>query len=85
MYSNDVNAIVVRAQVNKIRELPDNPSIVATHSDAKEVFVWHFDRQPHRGDKVQLMPISWAGCLNYDWPSLGGHKRKGKANAAKGV
>ena len=39
-------------QVNKIRELPDNPSIVATHSDSKEIFIWHFDRQPHRGDKV---------------------------------
>jgi len=40
-------------QVNKMRELPENPSIVATHSDAKEVYIWHFDRQPNRAaDKV---------------------------------
>ena len=39
--------------MNKIREIPQQPSIVATHSDAKEVFLWHFDRQPNRSEHVR--------------------------------
>lgn len=33
-------------EVNKIRECPLHPQLVATHSDCPEVFVWNMDRQP---------------------------------------
>ena len=41
------------AQVNKIRELPQHPNVVITHTDAPELFVWSTDQQPNRaGEKV---------------------------------
>lgn len=40
-------------QVNKIRECPQHPSVVVTHTDAPELFAWSTERQPNRqGDKV---------------------------------
>lgn len=51
--------ILHKGEVNKMRELPENPSIVATHSDAKEVYIWNFDRQPNRGaDKKDWKRLS---------------------------
>jgi len=51
--------ILHKGEVNKMRELPENPSIVATHSDAKEVYIWHFDRQPNRAaDKKDWKRLS---------------------------
>ena len=41
------------AQVNKIRECPQHPSLVVTHTDSPELFVWSTERQHNRqGDKV---------------------------------
>jgi hypothetical protein len=36
------------AQVNRIRELPQQPEIVVTHSDCEEVYVWNTRNQPDR-------------------------------------
>jgi hypothetical protein len=47
------------AQVNKIRECPQHPHIVVTHTDAKELYVWDIEKQPNRAtDKVSSF-----GCL----------------------
>eukprot|EP00884_Botryococcus_braunii_P018332 jgi/Botrbrau1/5182/Bobra.0172s0052.1 len=41
-------------EVNKIRELPQNPSIIVTHTDAPELYVWNTERQKNRaGDKKE--------------------------------
>lgn len=39
-------------QVNKIREVPQHADVVVTHTDSKELFVWHTERQPNRKEKV---------------------------------
>ena len=39
-------------QVNKIREVPGHADVVVTHSDSKELYVWHTERQPNRKEKV---------------------------------
>lgn len=35
-------------EVNKIREVPDYESIIVTHTDAPELYVWSLERQPDR-------------------------------------
>jgi hypothetical protein len=35
-------------QVNKIRELPQHPEVLITHTDAPELYVWNIDKQPNR-------------------------------------
>lgn len=35
-------------QVNKIREIPQHPGLVVTHTDAPELLLWNVDKQPHR-------------------------------------
>lgn len=35
-------------EVNKIREVPSHESILVTHTDAAELFVWSLERQPDR-------------------------------------
>ena len=40
-------------QVNKIRECPQEPSVLVTHTDAPELYVWSTERQHNRlGDTV---------------------------------
>jgi len=40
-------------QVNKIREVPHHESVLVTHTDSAEVYVWSLERQPNRAsDKV---------------------------------
>lgn len=34
-------------QVNKIRELPQHPAIIVTHTDAPELYVWNTVTQPN--------------------------------------
>ena len=52
-------------QVNKIREVPQHPHILVTHTDAKELYVWNVLTQPNRAfDKVShsapaLKPENW--------------------------
>lgn len=41
-------------QVNKIRELPQHPAVVVTHTDAPELYVWNTATQPNMTrDKVR--------------------------------
>lgn len=40
-------------QVNKIREVPGHADVVVTHTDSKDLYVWHTERQPNnRKEKV---------------------------------
>ena len=39
--------------MNKIREVPHHESVLVTHTDSAEVYVWSLERQPNRAsDKV---------------------------------
>lgn len=40
--------IIHPGEVNRIRELPQNNNIVATHSDCPEVLIWDVEAQPNR-------------------------------------
>lgn len=47
-------------QVNKIREVPQHPHIVVTHTDKPELYVWNLDTQPNRAsDKVNIPKLSF--------------------------
>ncbi|KAH7842172.1 hypothetical protein Vadar_002254 [Vaccinium darrowii] len=39
--------IIHPGEVNRIRELPQNTNIVATHTDCPEVFIWDVEAQPN--------------------------------------
>ena len=41
-------AILHPGEVNKIREIVQNPAVVVTHSDDPRLFAWNTDRQPDR-------------------------------------
>lgn len=46
-------------QVNKIRELPQHPAVVVTHTDAPELYVWNTVTQPNMTrDKVRHRPYA---------------------------
>ncbi|KAL8171644.1 hypothetical protein V2J09_023448 [Rumex salicifolius] len=40
--------IIHPGEVNRIRELPQNSNIVATHTDSPDVLIWDVDSQPNR-------------------------------------
>ncbi|KAG6543059.1 hypothetical protein Mapa_015555 [Marchantia paleacea] len=40
--------IIHPGEVNRIRELPQNSKIVATHTDSPEVYIWNLETQPNR-------------------------------------
>ncbi|KAJ8750982.1 hypothetical protein K2173_016163 [Erythroxylum novogranatense] len=40
--------IIHPGEVNRIRELPQNSSIVATHTDSPDVLIWDVEAQPNR-------------------------------------
>ncbi|KAI5664701.1 hypothetical protein M9H77_24024 [Catharanthus roseus] len=40
--------IIHPGEVNRIRELPQNKNIVATHTDCPEVLIWDIESQPNR-------------------------------------
>jgi histone-binding protein RBBP4 len=41
-------------QVNKIREVPQHPEVIVTHTDAPELYVWNTQTQPNaQRDKVR--------------------------------
>lgn len=52
-----------RVQVNKIREVPGHSDVVVTHSDSKELYVWHTERQPSRPQALQVLPHVALRCL----------------------
>ncbi|EIE23954.1 WD40 repeat-like protein [Coccomyxa subellipsoidea C-169] len=52
------STIIHPGEVNKIRECPQHPHIVVTHTDAKELYVWDIEKQPNRAtDKLQKLSI----------------------------
>ncbi len=41
--------------MNKIREVPGYESIIVTHTDQPELYVWSLERQPDRAqDRVRI-------------------------------
>jgi histone-binding protein RBBP4 len=46
--SGPLKTIVHPGEVNKLLDLPLHPSMVATHSDSPDVYVWNFDTQRDR-------------------------------------
>ncbi|KAK9734517.1 hypothetical protein RND81_04G144900 [Saponaria officinalis] len=40
--------IIHPGEVNRIRELPQNSNIVATHTDSPDVYIWDVESQPNR-------------------------------------
>ncbi|KAK9838348.1 hypothetical protein WJX81_006464 [Elliptochloris bilobata] len=47
-----IKTILHPGEVNKIREVPGHSEVVVTHTDSKELYVWHTGRQPNRKEKV---------------------------------
>ncbi|KAA8523246.1 hypothetical protein F0562_009669 [Nyssa sinensis] len=47
-YIKRYKTILHPGEVNRIRELPQNKNIVATHTDCPEVFIWDVETQPNR-------------------------------------
>mmetsp|Transcript_32149 Transcript_32149/g.83310 ORF Transcript_32149/g.83310 Transcript_32149/m.83310 type:complete len:464 (-) Transcript_32149:92-1483(-) len=47
-YIKSLKTIFHPGEVNKIREVPQHPTIVITHTDAAELYVWATDSQPDR-------------------------------------
>lgn len=45
-------------EVNKIRECPEHPNLIVTHTDAPELYLWNLDRQPNvaKDDKDISVP-----------------------------
>jgi histone-binding protein RBBP4 len=43
-----LKTLIHPGEVNKVLELPQQQSIVVTHSDSPDVFVWNFDKQKDR-------------------------------------
>lgn len=43
-----LKVIIHPGEVNKVREIPQHPSVVVTHTDAPQLYVWNTDTQPHR-------------------------------------
>lgn len=46
-YIQDLKTIIHPGEVNKIRELPQHPTMVVTHTDAPELYVWNTQTQPN--------------------------------------
>ncbi|KAG7669334.1 hypothetical protein Ndes2437B_g05480 [Nannochloris sp. 'desiccata'] len=47
--SGPLKTLVHPGEVNKLLDIPQYPSLVVTHSDTPDVYVWNFDAQPDRG------------------------------------
>ncbi|GIL85595.1 hypothetical protein Vretimale_13300 [Volvox reticuliferus] len=47
-YVHTIKTIYHPGEVNKVRELPQHPEIVVTHTDSPQLYVWNMDRQPDR-------------------------------------
>ena len=47
-------------EVNRIRELPQHPHMVITHTDSADVFVWDMNKQQDRSqDQVRPPVPAW--------------------------
>lgn len=47
-YVKKYKTLIHPGEVNRIRELPQNKNIVATHTDSPEVLIWDVETQPNR-------------------------------------
>nr|GEX06581.1 WD-40 repeat-containing protein MSI4-like [Tanacetum cinerariifolium] len=47
-YVKKFKTIIHPGEVNRIRELPQNSNIVATHTDSPDVLIWDVESQPNR-------------------------------------
>ncbi|EPS59609.1 hypothetical protein M569_15196, partial [Genlisea aurea] len=47
-YVKKYKTILHPGEVNRIRELPQNKNIVATHTDCPEILIWDVESQPNR-------------------------------------
>ncbi|KAL8503063.1 hypothetical protein ACS0TY_021980 [Phlomoides rotata] len=47
-YVKKYKTILHPGEVNRIRELPQNKNIIATHTDCPEVLIWDVEAQPNR-------------------------------------
>ncbi|EFJ52946.1 hypothetical protein VOLCADRAFT_30886, partial [Volvox carteri f. nagariensis] len=43
-----VKTIYHPGEVNKVREIPQHPEVVVTHTDSPQLYVWNMDQQPNR-------------------------------------
>jgi hypothetical protein len=58
--SRALKTLVHPGEVNRIREVPQHPHVLITHTDAPELHVWNTDSQPDRaGVKVRCWPRGW--------------------------
>ena len=48
-YIKDHKVILHPGEVNKIREIPQQPHLVVTHTDDQELYLWNVTTQGHRG------------------------------------
>jgi len=71
-YVKEIKTIVHPGEVNKIRELPQHPEIIVTHTDAPELYVWNVDRQP---DQKKGTDKKWP-CAPYAELVLTGHEKE---------
>jgi hypothetical protein len=46
-YIRDTQVLVHPGEVNKIRELPQHPNVIVTHTDDPRLYVWNLERQPN--------------------------------------
>ncbi|XP_031114937.1 WD-40 repeat-containing protein MSI4-like [Ipomoea triloba] len=64
-YVKKYKTIIHPGEVNRIRELPQNKNIVATHTDSPEVLIWDIEAQPNRqavlGAAVSLPDLTLTG------------------------
>ena len=79
-------AVLHVLQVNKVRECPQEPSVLVTHTDAPELYVWSTERQhnrqgdtvsgaggcDHRSNQIPAGTGSSVGSKRARWSTLGG-------------
>ena len=55
-------ACEVCMQVNKIREVPQHPHIVVTHTDKPQLYVWNLETQPNRASDKATLPVLFSNA-----------------------
>ncbi|KAL4443046.1 hypothetical protein ABPG77_008537 [Micractinium sp. CCAP 211/92] len=54
--SRPVKTVVHPGEVNRIRELPQHPHVLVTHTDAPQLYVWNMEAQPDRAGVKNTSP-----------------------------
>eukprot|EP00195_Chlamydomonas_chlamydogama_P006777 CAMPEP_0202905910 /NCGR_PEP_ID=MMETSP1392-20130828/36561_1 /ASSEMBLY_ACC=CAM_ASM_000868 /TAXON_ID=225041 /ORGANISM="Chlamydomonas chlamydogama, Strain SAG 11-48b" /LENGTH=458 /DNA_ID=CAMNT_0049594215 /DNA_START=185 /DNA_END=1558 /DNA_ORIENTATION=+ len=47
-YIKDQKVIFHPGEVNKMRDIPQHPELIVTHTDSPELYLWNMDKQPAR-------------------------------------